>query len=457
MRWTTRCLLLSAAACLAGFAPFPAVAEEFDLRAQRPVGAVARVELLLELSGDLKVVHEEKVKPVPLKVVGTAHYTEVLLEVPATAAGNARSARIYEELSAQLQIDDHRQDSQLRDDRQTIGVEFGDGETTYWNPAGPLTREELDMLDIQGSSLLVDGLLPQAPVSVESTWQHDDALIAALLGLDAVSANGLTSVLKEVTPEAARMEMAGQIQGAIGGVSTEIDVKAKYKFDRQTRRIVWLALLIKESRSIGHVGPGIDTVARLQMKVLPQDELDDSLRQVVSSVRQGSAAEALALGYRSPNGRFQFLYDRQWHVVNDEPELVVLRRVDRGELVAQGNITPLPAGSADNPITLAKFQEDIQKALGMNFQQFAKASERKLPAGRRLYRVVALGVAAELPVQWHYYLVIDEQGRQVSLVFTLEQKLAEDLGDADLQLAATIECLEPPVESAGVPAAAARK
>jgi hypothetical protein len=115
----------------------------------------------------------------------------------------------------------------------------------------------------------------------------------------------------------------------------------------------------------------------------------------------------------------------------------------------------LAPATADKPTTLAEFQEDVRKALGDNFGQFAKASEQSNPQGGRLYRVVATGQAAEIPIEWHYYLVIDAKGRQVSLVFTLEQSLVEKLGEADQRLAETVECVEPRVESARAPTPAA--
>lgn len=449
MRFSNRLMLLMAACCLARTAS--ARAESFDLRPQRQPGSSARVELLLEVGGDLKVVHEQKVTPVPMTVVGSALYDEILLDVPTSSAGKARSARNYHKLEAQLQVDTERQDTTLREDRRTIGVEYADETTTYWNAVGPLSRDELDLLDVAGNSLLIDGLLPAQPMSVESTWQHEAALLAALLGLDAISDNDVTSILKEVTPEFARMELAGSVHGAIGGVSSEIEIKGKYKFDRNTARITWFALLIKEKRSIGHVGPGIDAVARLQMKITPLAEPDADLLAAAGEIRRDGFDDLLSLGYRASNGRFQFLYDRRWHIVNDEPDLVVLRRVDRGELVAQANATPLAPMTADNPVTLAKFQEDVKKALGSNFQQFTSASEQTARDGRRFYRVVAQGAAAELPVQWHYYLVFDQRGRQISLVFTLEQSLVEKMGDADQQLVSSIEFLDDAAESAAVP------
>ena len=42
------------------------------------------------------------------------------------------------------------------------------------------------------------------------------------------------------------------------------------------------------------------------------------------------------------------LHDRRWHVTVDRPELTVLRLVDRGELIAQCNISPAPDAKPGN-------------------------------------------------------------------------------------------------------------
>ena len=75
-----------------------------------------------------------------------------------------------------------------------------------------------------------------------------------LMGLDAISQSEVYSVLKEVDTTAARMEVEGHIEGAIGGVSTELKIKGRYKFSLKQKRITWFALLVEEKRSIGHVG-----------------------------------------------------------------------------------------------------------------------------------------------------------------------------------------------------------
>ena len=47
-----------------------------------------------------------------------------------------------------------------------------------------------------------------------------------LLGLDAVSFTDVQSVLAEVTGGKAKMTLSGAVNGAVGGVGTEIELKA---------------------------------------------------------------------------------------------------------------------------------------------------------------------------------------------------------------------------------------
>jgi hypothetical protein len=117
--------------------------------------------------------------------------------------------------------------------------------------------------------------------------------------------------------------------------------------------------------------------------------------------------------------------------------------IDRGELVAQCNISALPSATKTMP-TLAGFQQDVQQSLGKNFGQFLSAAEQKSEAGYVIYRLVARGTVSDLPVQWIYYLVVDRSGQRVSLAFTFEQQLAERFGQADRALVAQLRLTTPP-------------
>ena len=60
--------------------------------------------------------------------------------------------------------------------------------------------------------------------------------------------------------------------------------------------------------------------------------------------------------------------------------------------------------------------------------------ERADAADRRVLRVAAGGTASELPFRWIFYQVADREGRQASLVFTVEEKFVERFGNADEKL-----------------------
>ena len=100
-------------------------------------------------------------------------------------------------------------------------------------------------------------------------------------------------------------------------------------------------------------------------------------------------------------------------VTEDEPKLTVLRLVDRGELVAQCNISPLP--KLEKPIPLAEFQRDVERSLGKNFGKFVAAGQTINETGYAVFRVVVHGEVGGLPIEWIYYLVQDRTGKRVSL------------------------------------------
>lgn len=331
----------------------------------------------------------------------------------------------------------------LPNERRLIGVTCGPTGTLLYSPAGTLTREHLDLIDLPANSLLIDGLLPTAPVAKGDTWQHSEKLLASLLGVDAVSKNEVASVLKEVdVARTATIEINGPVEAAIEGVATKIEVKGRYIYDFAAGRITSVTLLIKEDRSIGHVATGLDVVARLQLTILPITESQSLTADVLEKVTLDADPANHPLSYRSAAGEYQLLLDRRWHAVNDEPKLLTLRFVDRGDLIAQCNVAPLDRAAVGEHVTLVRFQGDIQKALGDKFGQFVKASEGTDDRGRVRYRVIVSGKVADLPIQWNYHLIADDQGRQVAFAFTLEEGLVERFADTDKSLVDALEFLE---------------
>jgi hypothetical protein len=444
-RWMLIPLVLGIAAPSGGTCT---AAETHALRSGRQAGDQVRVELMLEVGGDLKVAEEGKIRTLKMSVVGHLSYDEKLLVADGS---DQRSVRHYEKAEAVIKVEDGGMKPQLRAERRRIGVQATDVQSILFSPQGPLTREELDLIDVPGNSLLLDELLPDKPVAVGQDWGHSEGLLAGLLGLDAVSHAEVRTVLKEVDAHAARLELSGNVQGAVGGVATEIELSGRYKFDLARRRITWFALLIKEKRSIGHVGPGMDIVARLQMTVAPGRDNSQLRDEVLKGTPLEPRPELLQLSYESVPGKFRFQHDRHWHVMVDTGDVLALRMVDRGELIAQCNVSSLPRNRPGTRPTLANFQKDIRSSLQKHFERFLQASETTNALGYAVYRVVAVGKVAELPIQWNYYLVSDDAGNQVVFAFTTEANLAELIAEADQAMVMAVQFVESAVSTAAKP------
>ncbi len=421
--------------------------EKHVLRAQHRPGELTRVQIALQVGGDLKLVDQAgKASDLPMSVVANLAYDEALLAV--NPAGNPiRTARYYDEVRAVIKIDKGGDKPSLSPSRRLIVAERPDnGACQLVCPAETLSREELDLIDLPAGSLIIEDLLPAEPVAVGEPWKISDDTLAALLCLDAVRWSDASAVLGEITGGIADIAAAGTLNGAAGGIGTEIELKIKIKFDVNARRITQFAMLIKEKRAVGHIGPGLDTVAKLVVNISPIEHSQTLTAAVLDGIPSRTTPELLALGYSPAGGQFRFQYDRRWYVTEDDPKLAVLRMLDRGELVAQCNISALP--KVEKPVTLAEFQRDVERSLGKNFGQFVGAAQSVNDAGYAVFRVVVHSEVGGLPIEWIYYLVQNRAGQRVSLAFTLEQSLTERFAATDRAIIAALTLTEPPAPTA---------
>ncbi len=452
---SSRSVRLVACSVLLFFAAFPSAiaaqsGDKHTLRARHRPGELTRVQVALQVGGDLKLVDNAgKASDLPMSVVANLAYDESLLVID--PAGNPnRAARFYDDVRAVIKIDKGGDKPTLDPTRRLIVAERAEnGPCQLYCPTKPLTREELDLIDLPAGSLILDDLLPDEPVAVGESWKIADNMLAALLCLDAVSWSDASAVLGEITGGIADIAAAGTLNGAAGGIATEIELKIKIKFDTKARRITQFAMLIKEKRAVGHIGPGLDTVAKLIVNITPIEHSQGLTAAVLERIPSRTAPELLALGYTPVGGQFRFQHDRRWYVTEDDPKLAVLRMLDRGELVAQCNISALP--KVEKPVTLAEFQRDVERSLSKNFGQFIGAAQNVNEAGYAVFRVVVHGEVGGLLIEWIYYLVQNRAGQRVSLAFTLEQSLTERFAATDRAIIAALSLSEPPTPTAAKP------
>jgi hypothetical protein len=409
------------------------------LTSARKAGDTDRVEATLEVGGTLKMVGESGVQKLKMTASGTAKYHEKLFQRATPDWVKLRALREYEACQATIQVEERTTTPTLRPERASIVVAGQEKVLQLFGVDGPLTRDELELIELPCNTAILDELLPAKPVAAGDTWDHSAELTAALFGLDAAGVSDLKSKLMKVEGNAATIELNGQIQGAIKGVTTKIDVKARYKFDLKSKRVTWVGLLLKEDRSIGHVGPGMEITAKLQITIQPGAKHEKLAAMNDAGALQELAPEHAMLEYEPPKGYYRLLYDRRWHVMTDEPNLVSMRLVDRGELLAQAKVSTPVGASHTQTATIQAFQQEIQKSLAEEFGQFVESTTSENSLGVTTHRVVVHGVVSELPIEWRYYLLVGPGGRQVVVAFTLEQEQASRFGNADETL---IDCLE---------------
>ncbi len=420
----------------------------YSLRSQAKIGDFSNVDVLLEVRGDLRIQDGKKVEELPMQAKGTLRYDERLLHLGDDAHTGLRSLRHYEKAEVDIQVHGDRSHRSLPEGRRLVAVDRKLETTDLYCVEQLLSRDDLDLIEIPCNSLLIEALLPGHELPIGSTWPHSDHLLAALLSIDAVSSNDVESKFVAIDKNVAKIEMAGTVQGAIAGVATEMDVKARYLFDTKRGRIAWIAMIIKEKRSIGHVAPGLDVVVRIQMTLRPSKSTPALNDDVVASLPADDSELRELLVYESKEHGFAFSYPRNWHIVSENEKLVVMRLIQRGDLIAQCNVSPLGQKAESHAANLDTLQRDIKHSLGQNFGSFVKASKGSTSSGLTIHEVVAEGTASSQPMHWHYYVVRDKRGQRMTFAFTLESSLVPLLDEVDRQIVTSVQFTAPQAQRA---------
>jgi hypothetical protein len=412
-----------------------AASDLVDLRPTTPVGSCRLVKAVIEVEGKLKLNADGKeVQHLPLKVQGQMQYAERVLS-QAKQWSEVRLARSYESARADIRLRDSDLKNSLRPERKLIVVESSASQpAAAFSPLGPLTREELELIETPASGLALEALLPLRALKIGGQWTLESTTVARLLGLEAVSQHDVACTLDSVKDNLAIVSLAGKIAGAIGGVSSDIELKGKLNYDLKQRTVTWLTLACKENRDVGHAQPGFEVVTTLRLVAAPVKSASDLGDKALADLPLKANQGQLLLDLTAEAAGFKLLHDRRWSVMFERGDVTVLRLVDRGDLIAQCNISPRPPLGPGEQLTLAGFQEDVKRVLGKNFEQIVEASEEASDAQIRILRVVVAGKAGDLPIQWTYYHLLGDHGHRASLVFTIESTLLERFAAIDREL-----------------------
>ena len=109
-----------------------------------------------------------------------------------------------------IRIDNGEHRPKLAAARRLIAVYVTPDKARIFRPGGPITRDELELLDIPGNSAVLPLLLPGKAVAVGAKWAVPADTLAMLLGIDSASSCDVQCTFKEVTVnKLAKIEFAG--------------------------------------------------------------------------------------------------------------------------------------------------------------------------------------------------------------------------------------------------------
>jgi hypothetical protein len=378
-------------------------------------------------------------KPLALKVETRLEFVERVTSVD-NMGQPRRSIRQVDRAGATINGEVRPSTSALRPEVSTLVAARRDALVSIVSLGGPLTRSELELVQEPGDPMALPSLLPSKPVAVGDRWTVGDLAARNLSGYDALATNALEATLEAVDESSARVRLLGTIRGAALGGEGSMACDGSFTFDRKANRVDRLTLRRAETRRPGPIEDGLDvksvlTVVRASTALVkPLD--DDAL--VARAAELAPALELLL--FNAPDGKYTLLHDRDWHVYWDDPRQAVLKRLDRGEMVAQCNLSVGPNAGKGRHQDLEQFRGDLKKALGERFVQFVGQGEVEgAPEGGFRYKVSVQGRQGDAGVLWHYYLVASPEGDQLIATFTLGLSQQAQFADQDLRLIGSLE------------------
>ena len=303
------------------------------------------------------------------------------------------------------------------------------------SPDVRLTRPQVDLLQIPCDPIVATGLLPARNLKDQhEKWNLDSWVIPMLVGVDAAVSQSATCQLKSLTANEAVVTFEGTVEGAVTGSATKVTLKGELTFDRTQRFIRSFKAVQSEMREPGPFSPGLNvnaTITWTQTSAAPARELPDAISEQVPDERK------LLLTLATP-GQVLLLHNRSWHIFHETPEMVMLRMMHNGSLVAQCNISPSPAVPPGEATSEPEYLDEVQAALAERKGAVKSSKIHSDINGWRVHHVRALGKAHEKTLIWDYFLCTAKSGQQTSLIFSYAEEDEKQVAGSPEQMVGTL-------------------
>jgi hypothetical protein len=426
-------------------------AQTYSLAETPRPGDYFRVQLDMTLTGEIRVTKEDKVVPLPLAAAAKHAFPERVLAVDANGLPQ-KVARVYETAQAAITVGRDRSERRLRPERRLLVAQRHKDQPLVYCPAGALTRAELELTGDHFDTLHLTGLLPGREVKVGETWKVGNTVAQALCNYEGLTGQDLVCQLEEVKDNVARITVTGTASGIDLGALVKLTIQATCRYDLGQRRLTALEWNQQDERGQGPASPASKVEMSLTLKRTPVEPVPALSDVALVSVPDGfePPAPLTHLYHRDPKDRFDLYHGREWQMVGQTDDHLVLRLMERGDFIAQATISPWTRAPEGQHLSAESFQEAMANTPGWESDQVLQTGEVPSDGSRWVYRISALGRMDGLKVMQNFYLIAGPKGDQVVVTFTMTPAQAEKLGTRDLSLVGGLDL--PAATKEGAPA-----
>ena len=409
--------------------------ETYDLIHQVTADETFQIKSQVQYQGSIIVDgagQQENQKALPLDVRGRFNYDQ---RISANSTRQPQAIRYYDLAEASIKAGNGRKDSKLEDSNKLLLArmkDLSDGSHHFQIASiqGTLRQKEYELLNNPGDPLAFADLFRKSGVKVGQTWNIEKSQIINLLSVNRIISDSVKMKLKSVNENIAKIFIVGNVKGEIDDVITSLKIKAVAQLDIEKKLVTAFRMSIDEDRRSGQLAPGFEGQVKVDVRLEPTSDNIMLNKKRLAEQFKGKKVKFSFLFDRAENN-FQLTHSNKWRVIASEDEAAVLRYVEDGQMIAQCNIVQMARRPADSPLELSSFQAEVRKIISDAEARIVDSDRFSTDNGNEVLKVAVEGIESRIPFSWIYYHIAANDGRRVTLVFTLEKEAEEVLDNQD--------------------------
>jgi len=411
-----------------------------SFKEQPQVDDCLKIELSLNLKGEMKVQRDGKMVAIPMIATANHHFEERVIHLSTSGIAD-KVARNYSKAEALFNIEGNKSERTLRKQRSLIVAQRPENSIFVYSPKGPLSREELELTGEHFDTLSIANLIPKGQIPGEA-WKLKDFTVQAVCNFEGLSEHTLTGKVVSNENGIVTFKIEGTATGVESGANVTSTIDATGVWHQKTAKITNLNWKQNDNRDAGPVNPASKTemeiVVKREVLETPQTLNDAAL---VSIPQDFDVPNLMTyVEFKDQQGRFDLSMNRDWQLVAKTENHLVLRLVEKGDFIAQATVSVWSKAEPGKHLSVAEFKNITERTPGWVVEK--DLQEGEVPSGdigRWVYRISALGQLDNVPTMQNYYVVTSPGGEQVVVTFSLSPKQAEKLGTKDLSLIGSLE------------------